>query len=528
MKPDISMSGRRNIAALSETESTMKSTPYKRPFFTLATALTFSLLSACGSESTTVADGGIRGTGSSVGPVSGFGSVFVNGVKFKTDGDVVSDDGIKSESQLVEGMILRVEGEWRIDDTGNAERVEYDDSLRGGIKVVKPWDSATRTAELTILGQTVRIDAQTVVKGKMVEQLESGDFVRMSGWRLPGPDGGFRASYLGLFTPSSAADFENFNRIELEGDISKLNTSQRTFSIGTQVVDYGGEDFKGIKEQDLSNQVAVEVEGNLVGGVLVANEIEPDDFRRYSHDVDVDIEFVGPVTDVFDSVGSSFAINGVTVEVTGDTKFNDGIQDASDLEKGLLIQVDGSFVSGGVVRATEISLREADAEVEGGRTSSIDYERRQFEVGGALVQLTPLTIITDDDGEKRLALSDLEADLTLEVEGIERVNSGGEAFLEALKIEQDDDAPDSELELVGRVSRMSNDDIWVLGVKMRISSATEFDDISKSCLQYLVDSKKRPRVEVVYRSEAYGGYTIREIELEELDWKDSSEFSCDT
>ncbi len=517
MKSEMSIPGSREAAGLSETESAMKPISRKRLFAALATMLTFGLFSACGGE-LKVADGGIRGTGSSVGPVSGFGSVFVNGVEFRTDGNVVSDDGIKSESQLVEGMILRVEGEWRSDYTGNAEVVEYDDSLRGELTVVSAWNAVTRTAEISILGQTVRIDAQTVVKGKMVEQLTNGDFVRMSGWRMPG--GGFRASYLGLSTSNNSSDFDDFNGAELEGEISYLNTAQKTFSIGTQVVSYGSAEYIGVKETDLADTVTIEVEGNLSsdGSILLANKIEPDDFRRYSQSTDTDTEFVGPVTSSFDGGSGTFTINGLTVEVTSDTRFDDGVQSGSDLVQGLLIQVEGHFVAGGIVKADEISQREANAEVQGGKTSSIDHERRQLFVGGVLVQLTPLTIITDDDGEQRLTLLDLETNFALEVDGIERLNSEGTAFLEALKIEQDDDTPSNEFELTGHVSAMSNDDIQVLGVDMRINSSTKFDGTSRAELQAMVmdDTVKPPRVEVVYE-ELSGFYIVKEIDLEESD-----------
>ena len=66
----------------------------------------FGAISACGGAGggLDVADGGIRGTGSSVGPVSGFGSVFVNGVEFSTDDipnrEVESNDGITAEGLL--------------------------------------------------------------------------------------------------------------------------------------------------------------------------------------------------------------------------------------------------------------------------------------------------------------------------------------------------------------------------------------------------------------------------------------------
>ncbi|WP_153045459.1 DUF5666 domain-containing protein [Marinobacter salexigens] len=490
----------------------MKVTLRKRVFPALATLLAMGLFSACGSEQQ-VADGGIRGTGSSVGPVSGFGSVFVNGVKFTTDGYVRSDDGITTESQLDEGMILRVEGEWRTDYTGLAESVEYDDSLRGEIAIVKAWNHASKTAEISILGQTVRIDSQTVVKGKMIENVVEGDFARMSGWRMP--NGDFRASYLGVRTNQNKSNFDGFNEVELEGKISQLNTYKKTFFIGMQLVNYGGAEFKGIAETDLADSVVVEVEGNLGSdGIFLANEIEPDDSRRYRQSMEAGIEFVGPVTSPFEVGTGTFKVNGLTVEVTGDTKFDDGIQ-SSDLVEGALIQVEGNFVADGTVKAEEISLRESDVEVEGGKTSAIDYGSRQLSVGGVLVQLTPLTVITDDS-ERRLKLSNLEADFSLEVEGIERENSEGQTFLEALKIEQDDDAPGSEYELTGRVAGMAGNDIRVLGVDMRLDSETEYDGVTKAGLQAKIDKDERPMVEVEYELRS-GAYVITEIKLDEPD-----------
>src|SRR6056297_1480335 len=151
-----------------------------------AGTVAFGAISACGGGGSggglDVADGGIRGTGSSVGPVSGFGSVFVNGVEFSTDRTVVGDDGINQESRLVVGMILRVDGEWRETGLGDADTVEYDDTLRGTMQVLTPWEPVSKTATIQMLGQAVRIDSQTVVKGMTVETLADDDFVRMSGW----------------------------------------------------------------------------------------------------------------------------------------------------------------------------------------------------------------------------------------------------------------------------------------------------------------------------------------------------------
>ncbi|GBO83606.1 hypothetical protein MS5N3_10570 [Marinobacter salsuginis] len=480
-----------------------------------AGTVAFGVISACGGAGgggLDVADGGIRGTGSSVGPVSGFGSVFVNGVEFSTDRTVVGDDGINQESRLVVGMILRVDGEWRETGLGDAETVEYDDTLRGTMQVLSPWDVVSKTATVQILGQTVRIDSQTVVKGMTVETLDNfnDEFVRMSGWRLP--NGEFRASYLGLRTQNNSDDFDSLNAVELEGNISGLTGTE--FMIGSQLVNYSGATPDGLTLADLSDGNAVEVEGSLSGTTLMAQEIRPDDSRRYVQGTDDDIEFVGPVSSAYSQSTGTFTVNGITVRVTGDTEF-DGLSGPADLVQRILVQVEGDFESDGSVTAEEIELREADSELEGGPAQEIDLSAGQFRVGGALVQVTPLTIITDDD-EARLSLSDLALPRELEIEGIERVGSDGSIYLEALKIERDDESPDGEFELTGRISEMVNDRIQVLGVDLHISQDTDFDQISRNELQGLVDAGQRPKVEVEY--EFVGTrYVIDEIELEEDD-----------
>jgi len=482
-----------------------------------AGTVAFGAISACGGGGSggglDVADGGIRGTGSSVGPVSGFGSVFVNGVEFSTDRTVVGDDGINQESRLVVGMILRVDGEWRETGLGDADTVEYDDTLRGTMQVLTPWDPVSKTATIQMLGQAVTIDSQTVVKGMTVETLDNfnGEFVRMSGWRLP--NGEFRASYLGLRTQSNSDDFDSLNEVELEGVVSGLTGTD--FMIGSQLVNYSGATPDGLVLADLRNGDAVEVEGSLSGSTLMAQEIRPDDSRRYLRGTEDDIEFVGPVSSAYSQSSGTFTVNGITVRVTDDTEF-DGLSGPDDLIQRLLVQVEGDFESDGSVTAEEIELREGDSEIEGGPAEEIDLSARQFGVGGVLVQVTPLTVITDDDDDSRLSLSDLVLPSELEIEGIERADNDGSIYLEALKIEREDDSPDGTFQLTGRISEMVNDRIQVLGVDLYIIQETEFDDISQTELQGLVDNGARPKVEVDY--EFIGTrYVIDEIELEEDD-----------
>jgi len=485
-------------------------------------ALSIGILTACGgggSASLDIADGGIRGTGASVGPVSGFGSVFVNGVRFDTgdlNGQVQSDDGIATESDLDEGMILRVDGEWRDDGTGTANSVEYDDTLRGEIVVTHPWDLATKTATLSIYGLVVHIDKQTVVKGKNVAELADNDFGRISAWRLP--NGEFRASLVRMRADAGSEVFDQENDIEIEGQINNFDRELCTFEIGSISVECdpgGATDFDGVDISELADENYVEVEGSFNGNVLFAREIREDDLRRYRVGDDDDIEFAGPVSRTFDSDDRTFEINGLVVRVTTETEFDDSLSE-NDLVQDLLIQVEGNFLSDDTVEAQEIELREGQSEVEGRiAANSVNSNDQTFRIGGVLVQVTPLTVLIGDD-DLDIDFQQLGGSEEVEVSGIERVDANGDVYLEGFKVEVEDDVADEEFELVGRLRAMDLNGIDVLGVSIRFDIGTEFDT-SREALQALVNSGESPLVEVEYRQSSGGTLFVDEIELEEDD-----------
>lgn len=504
----------------------MKVTFTPKTLALITAPLAFGLLGACGGGGGGgigggIADGGIRGTGSSVGPVSGFGSVFVNGIRFETDGNVTSNDGITSESHLDKGMILRIDGEWRDDDQGTADRVEYDDTFRGVVANemdVVDADGVVVGKTFSVYGQSIITDQLTVFKGTTLEALVSGDFVRVSAWRRG--DGSYRASYVGVI----AVDETN---VEIEGPVSNVNTTMNSFNIGTQLVTYddNNTDFRsGLTEAALeSANIRVEVEGEIVGGELRASSIEEDETRRYRGDSDDDIEFVGPVATAYNSGERTFTINGLTVFVPNNDVFEDGLTIA-DLTPGLLIQVEGDFRNDGTVEAEEIELREGDAEVQGPLVfSSIRTDQQTLVLGGVSVQVTPLTIITndDDDGDGaggRLELGDLRDNDELEIEGIERTRSNGEVYLEALKIEREaaEDGSEREFEVVGRLGGITPDSITVLGVTISASDG-DYDNTTRLELTNRFNAGERPLVEVEYEEPTTGTFIADDIDLEETD-----------
>ncbi|MFL1467658.1 DUF5666 domain-containing protein [Marinobacter sp. HN1S83] len=454
-------------------------------------------LAACGGgggSSSGSSDSADTSSGSSVGPVSGFGSVYVNGTRFRTDGSVTSDDGVERETQLEKGMILKVRGSWDDRGEGEAQRVDYDDTIRGPLTSAT-WDDVEKTGALIVAGQTVRLDGQTVFKGLSPVDLNgvAADTyrVRVSGWQLD--DGSFRASFVGV--KAIGVDFDDDNEVEIEGVVENLDTDAQTFTINGFPVDYTSAVFDDdLNRDDLRDGIAVEVEGNLQGGVLVAREIDDEDDL---FDDDDDVEIAGTVYD-FDAGARTFFINGIQVQINGSTEFDDGLRESS-MTNGLLVKVEGEYRNGLLI-AEEIEPRDGDAELEGVIESKPDSET--LIVSGVRVALTSGTLIEDDDDDDRITMrtqdiESLNVGDFLEIEGRQRSDDGG--FLEAIKVEREDDGDDG-YEMEGRVTALSSTTVTVMGLEMLRGSA-DFSGIQ-------VGSD----VEVDYFRNSGGDYVVDEIE----------------
>ncbi|HET7764107.1 MAG TPA: DUF5666 domain-containing protein, partial [Burkholderiales bacterium] len=86
--------------------------------------------------------GGTGGTGmtnnptptTSIGTITNFGSVFVNGVEFNTSGTtILLDDHPAAQSDLRVGMVVTVSGS-RSGSSGSAARIDVDGAVRGFVE----------------------------------------------------------------------------------------------------------------------------------------------------------------------------------------------------------------------------------------------------------------------------------------------------------------------------------------------------------------------------------------------------------
>lgn len=308
-----------------------------------AIVLTLALsaaLTACGGGSgdggTTPSAGGTR----NVGTLTRSGSdLYVNGVRYDTSTAAVTIDGQPADdSQLQDGMVVSVDATTSADGTsGTASSIDYDHELEGIIDSVDVGSNS-----LVVMGQTILVDNATRYQGANgFTDLAVGDRVEVSGYA--DSNGAIHASYIEreLANESEPED--------VEGTVSGLNATLKTFKLNDLTVDYQNAQVSG----QLSDDVYVEVEGDVAAGTgtLVATkvEVEDGDDESAGHSGEMDLE--GYVTKITDS--DTFEINGQPVQVNAQTRYEG--KTFADIVLDAKIEVEGT-VSNGVLLADEVSF----------------------------------------------------------------------------------------------------------------------------------------------------------------------------
>lgn len=321
-------------------------------------------LSGCGGGEQ-VAGISTGGTGSfTVGPVTGFGSVIVNGIRYD-DSQArlvrLDDPDMPAVAALKLGMVVTVQGSAVSGNaalgtaTATADRIHYRSEWRGPVESIDLGKST-----FSLLGQTVRVSAATVFEGEAITRL--GELST-----------GLQAEVYGYLDPATAS--LQATRVELSvvqppsylvsGLVkSKVETE---FSIGNLPVRLA------------PNVTTTAVEGSLVRIWLATS---PDNGRwtavrivaeetlldELEIDDDDEAEIEGSVT-AWRSA-TSFSVNGIPV----DASVVPGIATLG-LQLGSVLEVSGT-INRGVVVASEVKVKRRE-----------EVEAREFELHGQVEQL---------------------------------------------------------------------------------------------------------------------------------------------
>jgi hypothetical protein len=293
------------------------------------------------------------------GPITGFGSVHLNGLVLDTVGATVRIDGAPAvETNLHEGQMIRAIAE----RTGAALRALVIEQQENVIGPIDQIDATNGT--MIVLGQRVRADDATRYDLPQVAglvDLNAGDRVAISGFSLSG--GEILATHIGGADPTAP--------YQLAGSIASADSLALRFDLGGLTVDYSQSGVFDVATGIPQVGAVVEVRGaTLANGVLVADEVRtlsrlPGLFNAAATALSpaeaplvsapsaaLEANFVGIVSDA--NLPGRVSLGGVDVLLDSTTQIVGG--SATDLAVGRRLQVEGTISVLGQIRATRIQL----------------------------------------------------------------------------------------------------------------------------------------------------------------------------
>jgi hypothetical protein len=300
--------------------------------------------------------GAITRTGAAVavGPVSGFGSVIVNGIRYDTSAAEFTVDGqLATQADLKVGDMVIVKGTIDDDNTNAvAESVEFDDNVEGPVSLV---DTDAVPSFMVVLGQTVTFD------GVIFDDncpADPNDLLTIVAVEVSGQTMGD-----GTIVASRIECKNVLGEAEITGTVTAAPPGGTTFEIGALTVDFSGvlmlEDFPGGRAVEAGD--LVEAKGSVGSPTLLnATTVEFKGDRLLGDDGD-HIEVEGFITSF--SSPANFEVSNET-RVNCDTSAGCTVttqgEPGGTLGLDLKVEVEGEYVEN-VLVATSVDIRLGNA-----------------------------------------------------------------------------------------------------------------------------------------------------------------------
>ena len=353
-----------------------------RTFTKLLCVATLAALSACGGGGGGSGDTGTADakTAFAAGPITGFGSVIVNGVRFDDSRANVSDDdgNARRSDELRLGMMAEIKSSGITTDSAGS-RSEAS-TIRFGSEIVGPVASIAADAKsLVVLGETVQITTTTLFDDRLVGGLAG----LVAGSSIVEIHGLFDAS-TGTYTATRIEPKPNAPFFKLRGVVTAIDKTAHTLRIGsgTDTVSYDAIRAAVPAALDNGLLVRLRLQTTKVAGLWVAANIASGVTRIDDHD---EAELEGAITASTFASDRKFSVNGVAVDASN-AAFPDG---TAGIVLGARVEVKGSAAAG-VVVATRVSIEDpAKREREGfelhGAISALNATAKTFLLRGVTV-----------------------------------------------------------------------------------------------------------------------------------------------
>jgi len=318
----------------------------RKAFLLFSLAVTCLGFSGCGGSGGggSLAGGGIGGTGiTASGAITGFGSIFVNGIEFETvdasrdvDGEISVSDGTDDDTVLGIGMVVTVDGTLNDDGvTGTAKTIQYDPTVQGPVQgPIVNVDPLTRS--FTVMGISVTVQNNTVFSNVTFDTLQPDDWVDVSGFF--DPNGVLQATRLERMDGSEIVVKGTVTGLAGTAFTLKVDQAASTYPVDTTAAE--------LPDGGLADNQYVEVKGTLTGTAIDAKSVE------LKSEGFVDAEFVsieGIVTDYVNN--GDFRVAGQPVDASVAEFIPAGL--VGSLSDGVEVEVEGP-IQGGVLMASRV------------------------------------------------------------------------------------------------------------------------------------------------------------------------------
>ncbi len=302
-------------------------------------------LAGCGGGSSDPASDPIVSP-TSRGIITGFGSTYINGVKYETDDSEfdVDDDDTASQDDLRIGHICTVYGTINGDGvTGTADKISCDNDIQGPISNKTPDGLDSSIGTMDILGTTIEVTADTRFEDSMTfDNFADGDCAEVSGFTT---DSGISATFI-----EKQSDCDE---IEITGEIADLTDS--SFTVRGVTVNYGGttelED-----DIELIDGLYVEVKGGLDPAdntAVLAEKIEAEEDGKGEDEEEFETQGIVSGYVAGENGEATFILNSITVKVDATTEISPS---SLDLSAEPEVEVEG-YWQDGVLIAEEIEQK---------------------------------------------------------------------------------------------------------------------------------------------------------------------------
>ena len=405
-------------------------------------------------------EGGIEGTGIvagaenqliAYGPITQFGSIYVNGTKYEIDDaelEFVNDTG---RAELSIGMMVQVQADWQQQTNGvfNAQKVTFDHQIEGPINTIVRHGDVTL---LNILGTTVVIAGDTAIDRSIPYQFDIGSVVTVSG--ISNEKNQLLATYIALRSDM----YHEGQQVELENIVDEISVRDQIIRLNGMDVDVSQARWKKGSLETIEITTRVEIVGqyDVVTNRIIANQVrvkKNDLSLSKGNKLNVDT-----IVTHYDSI-SQFRVNGYTANAS-ESEFLRGKPEG--LRNGVRVRAAGYINIDGIFEVHTLRIKPNANFAVKAPVNSINPITGEIGFLNLKAYALPDTIYQSKlrSINKYFSINDIEVGDWIEIQGVEESGRLTISNLFALR-----DKP--QMILKGRVSIDSSERFFLLGIDIQ-------------------------------------------------------------